>query len=352
MSLLPLLGHAALRERLARAVARETLPASLLIHGPAGVGKQRLALWLAQLLLCARPGTEPCGNCTSCRYALDVVHPDLHWYFPRPRLKDSDVTAADVADDYMDAIQERLREGGVYTRPSGAEAIYVHTVRAIVQQAALTPSMGKRKVFVIGDAERMVPQEGSDAAANAFLKLLEEPPPHTTIVITSSEPGALLPTIRSRVVSLRATPLSDEEMRRFASESAVERKAGSASAERLRAAAGIPGALIGSAGRDEAAAAARAFLSAALGARSERMRAILRMGGSKARGFFSEMLDALTVLVHDHARRASESGDRQRALGASRALSALEEAKLSASGNANPQLISASLARVLAEGLG
>ena len=56
---------------------------------------------------------------------------------------------------------------------------------------------------MIGDAERMVAQEGSDQAANAFLKLLEEPPADTTLILTSSEPGALLPTIRSRSVSVR-----------------------------------------------------------------------------------------------------------------------------------------------------
>jgi DNA polymerase-3 subunit delta' len=52
----------------------------------------------------------------------------------------------------------------------------------------------------------MVPQEGADAAANAFLKLLEEPPADTTLILTSSEPGALLPTIRSRVVALACGP--------------------------------------------------------------------------------------------------------------------------------------------------
>ena len=48
-------------------------------------------------------------------------------------------------------------------------------MRAIVQQASLTPAMAAKKVFIIGDADRMVPQEGAEFAANAFLKLLEEP---------------------------------------------------------------------------------------------------------------------------------------------------------------------------------
>src|SRR4029453_11349249 len=86
---------------------------------------------------------------------------------------------------------------------------------------ARAPAIAKRKVFIIGDAERMVPQEGSEQAANAFLKLLEEPPADTTIILTSSEPGALLPTIRSRVVSMRAAPLSQDSMRAFLADDQV-----------------------------------------------------------------------------------------------------------------------------------
>src|SRR6185312_8445305 len=82
--------------------------------------------------------------------------------------------------------------------------------------------IAKRKVFVIGDAERMVPQEGSDAAANAFLKLLEEPPANTTLVLTSSEPGALLPTIRSRVVAVRVPPISDSAVEEFLADPIVK----------------------------------------------------------------------------------------------------------------------------------
>src|SRR5205085_12648618 len=105
--------------------------------------------------------------------------------------------------------------GGVYEAPGGDEGIFVATVRAIVQAAALSPAMARRKVFIIGDAERMVAQEGNDYAANAFLKLLEEPPANTTIILTSSEPGALLPTIRSRVISVRVPPLAEADVRAF-----------------------------------------------------------------------------------------------------------------------------------------
>jgi DNA polymerase-3 subunit delta' len=354
MPFIPLYGHHALRSRFQDSVGRGALPGSLLLHGPRGVGKQRLALWLGQLLLCSGAGERPCGACESCRYALALAHPDLRWFFPRPRLDDAKATADDVLDDYADAIAARLKQDGLYASPSGSEALYVSTVRALVRLAAYTPTVARRKVFVIGDAERMVPQEGADAAANAFLKLLEEPPEDTTLILTSSEPGALLPTIRSRVVAIRVPPLSESDVRAFLGDPTVQHALDRASVpkderERVRLAGGAPGALLGSSAEQEAFTVARALLAAARADRAERMRAALSLGSAGARGFFSDMLDALTVLLHQQARESVERGDRTAALGAGRAIAAVEDAKLRAAGNVSPQLLGASLVRQLAE---
>src|SRR5437868_399938 len=221
MPLVQLYGHERLRERFTDAIARGALPASMLLHGPRGIGKQRLALWLGQALLCTGAAPRPCGKCEQCRFTAELRHPDLQWIFPRPRLKDSDPSLDDVRTDYAEAIAERISQGGLYAPPSGSDGIYVATVRAIVRSASMSPALAQRKVFVIGDAERMVPQEGSDQAANAFLKLLEEPPADTVVILTSSEAGALLPTIRSRVVAVRVPPVPQEEVRRFLSNEAV-----------------------------------------------------------------------------------------------------------------------------------
>jgi DNA polymerase III subunit delta' len=356
VSIVPLYGHDALRRRLRDAIAREALPGSLLLGGPRGIGKQRLALWLGQLLLCTGAGERPCGRCMSCRYAARLVHPDLRWFFPRPRLGEADASPEQVLDDYADAIAERVERNGLCAAPSGSEAIFVATVRAIVQLAAYTPTLGNRKVFVIGDAERMVPQEGADAAANAFLKLLEEPPADTTLVLTSSEPGALLPTIRSRVVSLRVTPLRDADVSAFLADEAVRKALDgmglpSDDRERLRIAAGAPGSLLAASARDEAMAVARSLLEAVQSGRAERMRTAFTLGGSKARGLFSDVLDALTALLDDRARDAVMRGDERSAAAAGFAIDAVEMAKLRAAGNVSPQLLGASLMGQLAERL-
>ena len=246
MSHRPLYGHAALRRQLSASLHAGHLPASLLLQGPRGVGKQRLALWLGQLLVCdvavAEQRAEPCGQCTQCRYALRGQHPDVHWFFSRPRPKDADIDVGDVKADLAEAIDDRMKNDGLWTPPEGLESLYVSTVRALIQMSATRPAMSKRAVFVVGDAERMVSQTGSDQAANAFLKLLEEPPNDTTIIITSSEPGSLLPTIKSRVVAVRVSPLAIADVAAFVDDPAVSsRLKGITRDEAIRAAHGAPG---------------------------------------------------------------------------------------------------------------
>jgi len=364
--LLPLHGHSALRARLAGAVSRGELPSSLLIEGPSGVGKQQLALWLGRLLLCedpendflaresglGKPARSDAVVCRACKLTESLQHPDLHWYFPRPRLKgSSDPDLADIREDMAEGIAERLGNGGLYEPPGGDEGIFVATIRSIVQTAALKPAMARRKVFVIGDAERMVSQEGSDQAANAFLKLLEEPLSDTTIILTSGEPGALLPTVRSRVIAVRALPLMEAEMKAFVEDKRIAPLLDlpARSAELIKAAAGAPGRLVERESWTTAIDQATRFLDAASSPdRGRRARVALSQGASGARGKFSETLDALTSLLHDRAQAAASNGEEKRARGAAHAIAIVERTKELATGNVNPQLLTAALIRDLA----
>ena len=357
MSIVPLFGHTHVRQQLIAAAERGALPSTLLLSGPRGIGKQRLALWLGQYLLCTSTEQRPCGRCQSCRYAVELANPDLHWIFPRPRLKDGDPGAEEVRADFADAIAGRVKAHGLYSPPSGQDAIYVATVRAIVHTAALAPALGRRKVIIVGDAERMVAQEGSDQAANAFLKLLEEPPADTTIILTSSEPGALLPTVRSRVVSVRVTPLLDDDMAAFLAHPLVLTRAREEGIESempdlARQAAGAPGALFAGRAWAQARADAKRLLDAAISPdRAARHRAAFAQKVSGARGSFSDTLDALTHLLRDRAAAALARNDESTAFGASRAIDAVEQAKEKAYGNVNPPLVSAELLRQLAGAL-
>jgi len=346
-----LYGHELLRARLSESVRAGTLPSSLLFHGLRGVGKQRLALWLAERLLCEEPNA-PCGECKACRYVREVTHPDLHWVFPRPRLKDADPDMEQIRDDYREAIAERVESFGLYAPPSGSEGIYVATVRSLVQRAAMSPAMGRRKIFIVGDAERMVPQEGSDMAANAFLKLLEEPPADTTIILTSSEPGALLPTIRSRVITARVPLVQDSAVRAFVENPVVKKtldgRAKMTTSERVRAAAGAPGRLLTGDSDAKATINARRIVDAATSARPSLMQSTaLSQGSAGARGAFAETLEALVELLGERARDALHKQDISAADSAARAVDAVLKAQTYADGNVSPQLIASKLIRDL-----
>ena len=349
-ALIPLYGHAALQTQLRAAAARGALPASLLFHGPRGIGKQRLALWLGQLLLCENADRAPCNECKQCRFTARLTHPDLHWYFPRPRPKGSDPSAEDINADQAEAVAERVEAGGLYPTPGGDEAIFVATVRAIVHSAILSPALARRKVYIIGDAERMVPQAGAEQAANAFLKLLEEPPADTFIILTSSESGALLPTIKSRVVSLRVTPLLPADVRALLNDPAVAARVAVehrelSESDLLTLAGGAPGRLFGQDALAAAAAGARTILDAATsGDDAKVFRAAFVQGTAKARGRFADTLDVLTVLLHQRAQAFADRDERG-ARGAAIAVDAVERAKEMATNNGNPELITASLLR-------
>lgn len=323
----------------------------MLFEGPRGIGKQRLALWLAQFLVCERQD-RPCGICLACRTVLDLRHPDVFWVYPRPRLTDANATADDVAEDFAESNAERLAKHGLYGRPSGSEAIFLATTLTIVGRAAMSPAMALRKVFIVGDAERMVAQEGSDQAANAFLKLLEEPPQDTTVLLTSSEPGALLPTIRSRVVSMRCAPLASSDVLAFVREPEVKAVLDAlalprSDAERVAAARGAPGDLLSTGAISSARAAALKLLAAASGGDAERYMTALAQGSAGARGAFSDMLAELNVLLRERAESSLGTGNTDGAYAAAKATVAVTEAQARADGNVNPQLTAAALIHAL-----
>ncbi len=230
MTLHAIEGHGRLRTAISRAFEASELPTVLLLHGVKGVGKQRLALWTGQRLLCeGSAGPEPCGECRGCRLALRLEHPDLLWYFPvkRPPSKGSRERDQQSLEDARRELLEQAREKSV--RPSySAEPLGLHlgTVRNLKKEAMRGSGMAPRRLFVLGEAQELVSQEASPEAANALLKLLEEPPPNCWFVLTSSEPGRLLPTLRSRTTAIHVPPLSNARVSGF-----LERHGGAAGDE-------------------------------------------------------------------------------------------------------------------------
>ncbi len=355
-------GHDDLRARLTSAATAERLPQSMLFQGPAGVGKQRLAIWTAAVLNCRSSDPRPCGECKSCRLAARLEHPDIHWFFPltRPKRANSPEQMRQKLEDQRAEELEARRTNRFYLdEHEGARGIYVGAVHTMRMSALSPPAMGPNKVLVIGRAEALIPQMGSHEAANALLKLLEEPPRDTNIILTSDVPGALLPTIRSRVQVVRVAPLPIDQVREFL---VKEPELSPQSAGLLAAASSgsIGKALAGQTEeRGELRRGAIELVRGLLDGRPEVRLALAHAHRAfGARGTFDRMLIEATRILRDllaTSSGASEAAfdpetvqlmasksarDPQRLI---RAMEAVEDARQLAERNVNPQLIVANL---------
>src|SRR5467141_2792594 len=340
MALPPLIGHERVKSKLARAHASGKLPQALLLAGPRGVGKQRLALWLAQLIHCEAPSQEPCGQCRPCRLVASLQHPDVHWFVPVELSKRGGTSTGD-ADKQVDLVAEALaeemaarREQPLYAPVVGLASHPVASVRLLLKRLSLTPAMGKRKVFIIGDAERLIPQLGTEVAANALLKALEEPPADSVIIVTAADPNAMLPTILSRVVLVRVARIADSAVTAFAQQT-LEIESKAELDQRVTAVEGCIGKLF--------ATDAPRFGGAQLAARFTEAPLVFALGQVpfQARGGFTDMLDALAERLRDEAKRG---GDTDKLV---EAIALVMDARDVAQGNVNPQLLAAVLAEDL-----
>lgn len=155
------------------------LPAALLLGGQAGLGKRATAQFLALALLCESERTTlaPCGHCASCKLMAAGTHPDLRLI---------ELTSEEEAA----AAGEGEETGPAKKAP---KQISVGRVRELGDFVTTSAHRGGAKVVLIDPAEAMHP-----AAANAVLKILEEPPGRTHFLLVSHQPERLLATIRSR----------------------------------------------------------------------------------------------------------------------------------------------------------
>lgn len=350
MPIPPLYGHEGIRNRLVGAIASGRLPQALLFEGPRGVGKQRLALWLGQALVCEAAETrkgEPCGECRHCRLVLTLSHPDVQWFVPLELSK----KGAD-ADKQVELVEEALgeemaarREQPYYEPPSGLASHGIASVRLLRRRLALRPALARRRVMIVGDAERLVAQRANPEAANALLKALEEPPPDTVFVLTVADADALLPTILSRVVRVRVARLADSVVAAFA-----QRELGVTGqrelAQRVALAEGCLGRLLASGGRGAGGGgvAAERFLAAVEAGPARRYAFALAQHPFQARGAFTDMLDGLLERLRAQARAGGETEK------VVEAIARVLEARGVAQGNVNPQLVAAVLADDLARG--
>ncbi len=161
-------GNLKAREMLSMLVRRETLPSSLCFAGQDGVGKRTTALALARMLCCQKGDDRACPVCSRIERG---IHPDVRTISPDGTL------------------------------------LKVDQVRELIRLTRLKPFEADLKFFILEDADLM-----NREAENALLKTLEEPPPDTYLVLTTSRPDSLLQTTRSRCRLVRFQPLPRDEI--------------------------------------------------------------------------------------------------------------------------------------------
>lgn len=202
------------RIRLMSALRENRFPQSILIDGPAGIGKKALAMKLAQALQCSNPNERPCGHCFGCRMAMDSGDTNS-WVIPLDTDEAHSKSGADVAAGSTAKTVEDIKKGYIEEIQKNpyrvdlfgpAAFISVNLIRGMTGSFAMK---GDRvRVVIIAEADRM-----NESASNAFLKTLEDVPPDTYFILTTSSREKMLQTIRSRCLALHLLPLTDDEVR-------------------------------------------------------------------------------------------------------------------------------------------
>ncbi len=215
---MPFIAQPQIQHQLLQTIEQGRLAHANLFWGNAGTGKLAMALWIAQTLNCSQHTDKgACGTCESCQKTAKLIHPDVTWILPTYK---SETEKKRTSEDFTPEIRAFLLEHHFY--PSYAQwvdtldaynkqtAITVEDIRQLKQKMSLASFEGKFKVVILWHAEKMRTE-----AANAFLKLLEEPPTNTIFILTAPSPEQVLPTIQSRCQSTFFPPLSDETIANY-----------------------------------------------------------------------------------------------------------------------------------------
>ncbi len=159
MDIEPKAAHASVWLKMQAVIDNDRLPHALLLIGPRHAGLLQFANRLMAILVCHQVENAPCSNCKPCRLLLQASHPDIYYL----------------------------------NQDSPTSAIKIDQIRVLQQDVYKTPQMGARRFIVIEPADRL-----NTAAANALLKILEEPPSHTMFILIAEQVSTIPATVMSR----------------------------------------------------------------------------------------------------------------------------------------------------------
>ena len=202
-------------ERIRKISTSNRLGSAYLLYGPPGCGKEATAIKFSQILNCEILEDDICGDCPSCTRAAKLQHENIKLIFPMPTPKKNAEDAYQGVDKKsLDLITQQIHEKSLdlnhKIRIPMANRILIQSIRELRKNLYLKGDSKGRKVVLVFDAHLL--SAGQGESANAFLKLLEEPPSKTTIILVTDHIELLLPTIISRCQRIGFPRLEDSHI--------------------------------------------------------------------------------------------------------------------------------------------
>ena len=272
-----LTGNARVKAVLKRMLVSGRLPGALLFTGEEGIGKKLFALEVARALNCRSPKDhEACGVCPSCVRIAKLNY---------PQREDAEEWTQIIWTDHPDV--------GLVVAPR--RVLRVEQMRQIEKEANYRPFEGKARVFLIDEADKL-----NDASANALLKVLEEPPRTSHLILITARPAMLLPTILSRCQMIRFSPLTPDEIQSHLVKNDIDLKTARL---RARAAGGSMGRALS--GDLVTFTSQRKAMLKVLNAlvlsddRAQLLRSAEQLNEAQYKDEFEERLDVLETLIRD-----------------------------------------------------
>ncbi len=173
MAFKDIIGNWGVKKILSKALKQKKLSNSLLFAGPEGIGKKETALVVAKALNCLKKSADACEECTHCRAINNGNFPDVMVLSP------------------------------------AKEVLRIDQMRLLKETAYLKPMIGLKRVFIVEEAEKM-----NEEASNSLLKVLEEPPAFSQMILVTSNPFRIIQTIKSRCQLFMFSPIAKDEIKK------------------------------------------------------------------------------------------------------------------------------------------
>lgn len=202
---------------LAKSYESGRVAGTYLFHGREGVGRWALAISLAALLNCEKPNRSdgekapllPCGRCRACRNIFSLNFEGFYFALPIPPHKSFD----EAIELTTEVLSLKRAEPFKILAPSANTNIPIAVARDIKKRLSRKASAGTVRLVLFYQMEKMLP-----ASADALLKLIEEPPDNTVIVLIARRPESLLPTIQSRALKVRLSRVPENAIENYLTE--------------------------------------------------------------------------------------------------------------------------------------